>query len=49
MVAFLENFPFPFNTCVGQELWRTLVSNRSLTDYIFLKQCAIGCVTQNHD
>ena len=23
MVAFLENFPFPFNTCVGQELWRT--------------------------
>lgn len=24
MVAFLENFPFPFNTPAGQELWRTL-------------------------
>jgi hypothetical protein len=34
MVAFLENFPFPFNTCVGQELWRTLVSNRLFTNYI---------------
>lgn len=30
MVAFLENLPFPFNTCVGQELWRTLVSNACL-------------------
>jgi hypothetical protein len=24
MVAFLESFPFPFNTPAGQELWRTL-------------------------
>ncbi len=24
MVAFLETFPFPFNTPAGQELWRTL-------------------------
>lgn len=24
MVAFLEGFPFPFQTPAGQELWRTL-------------------------